>query len=377
MAEQTIPVADLREPIQSTAGRSPSSVSYRTLRGGMSEGVEVVTLDSGAMQLEVLPTRGMGLWRGLASGHPIGWRSPIASPVHPAFVNLASEGGLGWLTGFNELLCRCGLAWNGPPGADSQGNPVENPLTLHGRIANLPAEDVAVLVDDSDGTVGVRGAVREARVFGANFTLETEYRLPAGEATCEVLDRVTNHAAKPAEMQLLYHINVGRPYLEEGSTLAASATDVAPRDPRAAEGIGDWSRCGPPEVGFAEQAYFFQMQPMNDSEATLAIVNAERNLAFRVDFDTTTLPCGTIWKNTAAEAEGYVCGLEPGTGFPNHRSFEREQHRLRVLEPGESLETKLRLSVVQDSRAISELLERTDPHQMSTHRSAGSPFSAE
>ena len=35
------------------------------------------------------------------------------------------------------------------------------------------------------------------------------------------------------------------------------------------------------------------------------------------------LPCFTLWKNTAAEADGYVTGLEPGTNFPNLRSFER------------------------------------------------------
>ena len=44
--------------------------------------------------------------------------------MHPAFVNLESRGQLGWLDGFNEWLCRCGLAFNGPPGADEDGTPI-------------------------------------------------------------------------------------------------------------------------------------------------------------------------------------------------------------------------------------------------------------
>ena len=45
-------------------------------------------------------------------------RRRCIGPVHPKFVDLSVRGGLGWLTGFDEWLCRCGLAWNGPPGDD-------------------------------------------------------------------------------------------------------------------------------------------------------------------------------------------------------------------------------------------------------------------
>jgi hypothetical protein len=46
------------------------------------------------------------------------------------------------------------------------------------------------------------------------------------------------------------------------------------------------------------------------------------------------LPCFTVWKNTAAVEEGYVTGLEPATNFPNFKTFERQQGRVRVLPPG-------------------------------------------
>ena len=94
------------------------SIRKRMLHGGPSEGVEVVEVNNGALSFTILPTRGMGLWKGRYKNLDLGWSSPVIGPVHPKFVELSARGGLGWLTGFDEWLCRCGMAWNGPPGDD-------------------------------------------------------------------------------------------------------------------------------------------------------------------------------------------------------------------------------------------------------------------
>src|SRR5262245_26895795 len=137
------------------ANGSAWSIRKHTLRGGLSDGVDVIDVTSGDLSFTVLPTRGMGLWRGQFRELRLGWDAPVRGPVHPRFVNLADRGGLGWLTGFDEWLCRCGLAWNGPPGNDRGW-----PLTLHGRIANQPAHLVEVSIDDD--VICVRGRVEEA-----------------------------------------------------------------------------------------------------------------------------------------------------------------------------------------------------------------------
>jgi hypothetical protein len=41
-----------------------------------------------------------------------------------------------------------------------------------------------------------------------------------------------------------------------------------------------------------------------------------------------------LWKNTTASSDGYVTGLEPGTNFPNPRTFETRKGRVVGLEPG-------------------------------------------
>ena len=95
---------------------APWSVSKRRLRGGRRDGVDLIVVDNGALRFSVVPTRGMGLWKGFYEGNYLGWESPITDgPVHPGLVNLAAAGGLGWLDGFDELMARCGLENNGAP----------------------------------------------------------------------------------------------------------------------------------------------------------------------------------------------------------------------------------------------------------------------
>src|SRR5713101_8164821 len=112
------------------------SIHKRTLRGGLRDRVDLIEIHNGALSYSVLPTRGMGLWRGEYRGNFLGWKAPLRGPVHPRHVQQGLRGGLGWLSGFDEWRCRCGLASNGPPEDDG------GPLTLHGRIANLPAHHV-------------------------------------------------------------------------------------------------------------------------------------------------------------------------------------------------------------------------------------------
>lgn len=146
------------------------SVQSRVLQGGLSDGVvgvQVIEVHTGPLSFSVLPTRGMGLWGGKYLEDRLGWDSPVRGPVHPKFVNLAWAGGRGWLTGFDEWVTRCGLESNGVPGedvhTDRDGQVHRDQLTLHGRIANLPARQVDL---DEPHRVGITGEVVESSLFG-------------------------------------------------------------------------------------------------------------------------------------------------------------------------------------------------------------------
>jgi hypothetical protein len=337
------------------------SIRKRTLRGGLREGMDLIEVHNGAMSFSVLPTRGMGLWRGDYRGLPLGWRAPIEGPVHPRFVNLTERGGLGWLAGFDEVLCRCGLDSNGPPGedvwTDGQGRSRRAPLTLHGRIANLPAQAVEVRVSlDPPHELTVRGEVEESALFFGQLRLTVTYTTIPGSNRLVIHDVVENRSAQPAEMQMLYHCNLGPPFLGAGSRVLAPFRELAPQTPRAAEGIDTYEVYGPPTVGFPEQVYLYDL--LGDSRGnTLAVLlapNGERAVAVR--FNRNELPCFTVWKNTGAMEDGYVTGLEPATNYPNFRPFERQQRRVRTLAPSGRWEARWSIEVADKAPAVAALL---------------------
>ncbi|MBT3344149.1 MAG: aldose 1-epimerase family protein [Gemmatimonadetes bacterium] len=343
-------------------GVEGASVRKRVLRGGLCDGVDVIEVDNGAFQYTILPTRGMGIWRGSYKGLDVGWQSPVAGPVHPGFVDLQDRGKLGWLTGFDEAIVRCGLDNNGGPAVDivpnNMGVPSEVELTLHGRIANLPAHRVEIRVEPGDEpTIKIIGIVDEAALFYPGFRLHTEISTTGGANAFTIVDTVTNLKATDAEFELLYHCNFGPPFLEAGSRLEAPARLIAPRDPRAVEGIDTYAEYLAPTDGYIEQVYWYE--PLaTDAGATLAMLrNADGSRGVIVRYNTQQMPCFSQWKNTASMGDGYVTGLEPGTDHPNSKTFEREQGRLMSLAPGASHEIEMAIEVQDTATGVQAIQE--------------------
>ncbi len=324
------------------------SIRKRTLRGGLRDGIDLIEVHNGALSYSILPTRGMGLWRGDYHGLRLGWTAPVEGPVHPKFVNLADRGGLGWLAGFDELLCRCGLSFNGPPGNDRG-----TPLTLHGRIANVPAGLVEVSVAlDPPYELSVTGEVEEGCLFFGRLRLRTTYSTVPGSNRVVITDRIDNLAAQPAEMQLLYHCNLGPPFLEAGGRVLVPIREMAPLTARAAEGIDTYETYAPPTPGFAEQVYVYE--PVADAKGnTLALLtSAGGDKAVCLRWNVSVLPCFTVWKNSLPLEEGYVTGLEPATGYPNFKTFEREKGRVRTIPPGGHWQAQWSIEAVDTPQGV-------------------------
>jgi hypothetical protein len=337
------------------------SIRKRTLRGGLRDGVDLVEIHNGALAVSILPTRGMGLWRGDYRGLSLGWRAPVQGPVHPKFVNLATHGGLGWLAGFDELLTRCGLSFNGPPGedawTDARGGKHKQQITLHGQIANLPAEVVEVRIGlDPPYEMSVVGEVEEGFLFFGQLHLTTTYTTAPGSNRLVIHDVVENRSAQPAEMEMLYHLNLGRPFLDAASRILAPIKEMAPLTLRAAEGIETQESYLGPTVGYSEQVYVYELQADKQGQTLALLVGPKSDRAVAVRFGVSELPCFTVWKNTGAIEDGYVTGLEPATNYPNFRGFERTQGRVKVLPPGGKWEARWMIEVADTAASVTALL---------------------
>jgi hypothetical protein len=341
----------------------PWSVTQTVLHGGRQEGVDLVTIDNGKLRITLIPTRGMSLLDVRAGELRLGWDSPVKEVVHPQFINLESRGGLGWLEGFNELLVRCGLEYAGAPGRDefvtNTGARAEMNLTLHGKIGNIPASEVEVLVDRSPPhRIHVVGVVHERWFFGPKLELRTDVSTIPGSNEFTIDDAVTNHGGAPQEFMLIYHTNFGAPLLEKGASVVTAAERVAPINEHAAKAIDAWGTYAAPTGGFIEQVYLLWPRADADGRTGVLLRNAAGDVGASIHWSARELPFMTLWKNTSATADGYVTGLEPGTDFPYNRKVERQAGRLPTLAPGATRRFTLEFGVHTGSAAVASAGQR-------------------
>jgi len=329
-------------------------VRKRRLHGGRQDGVDSIEVDNGVLRFVVLPTRGMGLWKAWSGPLEIGWQSPVNGPVHPSLVRLFEPSGIGWLDGFDELLCRCGLESNGAPQFDATGRLV---YPLHGRIANQPAHRVEVALDHDQREVAVTGWVDEARMFGNKLRLRSTYRLRAGQQRLAIEDEVSNPSSEPAELELLYHINFGPPLLAPGTRVEAAIQRLAPRDRHSAQDVASWQDYGPPQPGSREFAHFAALRGDASGRTRVLLTAADGQQGVSLQFNLHQLPCFTLWKSQLAPDDGYVTGLEPGINFPNVRDFENSRGRVATLEPGQSRRFTMTLEVHPDAVSVGQARE--------------------
>ena len=333
------------------------SVTSRLLAGGVSDGVQLVEVGSGDLSFTVIPTRGMGLWRGSYRGMPLTWGSPVAGPVHPKHVELSAGGGRGWLGGFDEWVVRCGLSSNGIPGVDSwmdaDGTQRTETLTQHGRIANIPAHRAAVEVDAGPPfRVRVVGEVLETAFFGPRLLLRTTYEYLPGTGLLSIVDRVENLGGRTAELELLYHLNFGAPLLGEGARIHVAADEIAPYTSSAAAGIPHYSACVAPVAGRPEEVFLCVPRGDPDGYGVALLERADGESAVLVRYDRSTLPWFVIWKLLGDPRDGFVVGLEPTTNFPNLRTFERSHGRVQRLEPGEARTFRVSMELLAGAGSV-------------------------
>jgi hypothetical protein len=361
MAQQTHVLIDAGQSVvrddvmfgdDGSAGGRSWKLLLRQCRGGRSDGVYVATLDNGAMAIDVLPTRGMGVWRVKRGDKTLGWQGPVPGPVNPAFVPLMEPAGLGWLDGFSELLCRCGLESNGPPEFDEAGRLLR---PLHGRIANTPAHRVELIVDEDAGLLTLRGIVDESRFHFQSLRLTTSISTVIGSNEFTWNDEVENIGGRDASLQMLYHFNIGQPLLQPGARITSPLGTVAPlTHVGAKEGVDTWNIMPPPRPGSAEQVYVLDLTADDAGETRVLVSGLTDNEAVGLRFNKRSLPCFTVWRNTPAESDGYVLGIEPGTNYPNPRTFEQQHGRVVTLKPGEKWNGAVAATWYADAGSIAE-----------------------
>jgi hypothetical protein len=108
----------------------------------------------------------------------------------------------------------------------------------------------------------------------------------------------------------------------------------------------------PSRPGSAEQVYVFDLAADNSGDTRVLVSGLTDDEAVSLRFNKRTLPCFTVWQNTPAEVDGYVLGIEPGTNYPNPRTFEQQHGRVVTLKPGQKWSGAVTASWLTDAGVI-------------------------
>jgi hypothetical protein len=305
---------------------------YRYDDGGRSRGVRVIRIDTGRLCVDIVVDRGLDVARATLDGVPFMWRSAndIASP---AFYDPTGDE---WLRSFfGGWLTTCGLSNFGPAGADRWGS-----FGLHGRVDNIPANDIAVTTEwrDERCVFEVRGSLRESKALGANLALYRRWWTELASTTLHLEDRVVNEGSLRAPHMILYHCNAGFPLLDSSARVHVSHAAVEPRDAAARAGMEVWDRGGEPQPDFAEQVFIHTPVACADGRARAAVLNASamdgRGLGFEIAFEPESLPALFSWRKLGYG--DYVMSVEPAnTRAIQGREFAYAHGLLPFLDPGE------------------------------------------
>jgi hypothetical protein len=333
---------------------------------GPSRGVRLLEFRSGTgFSFKVGVDRGMDIGYCEYRGASLAWIPPTLL-AGPWYFEQQTE--FGWLrTALGGLNNSCGMVHIGNPETDSVAHynfparPAER-YGVHDRMALIPAELLSYGEhwEEDDCILEAVGRVTQAQAYGENLVLTRRYTVRLGESRLLMHDEIVNAGYLPCVHMLLYHINVGFPFVDDGAEfLAPFAAEPAVLSGNVAE-ADEYKRFIAPQKDWVQQTFQHAMRGGPDGRVPVAIVNPKLGRGGQgiyVTYNRRQMPAYIEWRMMA---EGqYAVGIEPCTnGFG--RDEVRRAGGMIVLAPGERREYDVELGVLDGEAEIEKYREAVE-----------------
>lgn len=251
------------------------------------------------------------------------------------------------------LFFTCGLEnICGPCTIDGKDYP------MHGRMRTTPAEHVGTDVVREGDTYKliITGEMREAELFGENMVLRRKIESILGENSITLTDVVENQAFRPEPLMLLYHCNLGYPFLDENCRLYVPSKGVIGREPFSEQYIDKWDRMETPINNECEYVYIHDMQSDENLNTMVLVANHTLNIGLTIEFNQKNLPYFMEWKSLASG--DYVLGLEPSNSSVYGKTYHVENDMVHYLKPFEKETNVLKFSVIEGKEKLEEVINK-------------------
>lgn len=201
-----------------------------------------------------------------------------------------------------------------------EGKPVHG--SLHYKKCDL------AYAYEKDGVLYIYGEVRECALFGKNLLLKRLYTVT--ENSLEINDTLVNLDYSDTEYVLLYHVNYGYPFLDEGLKIDIPAAQSDPLTAVAEANKQDMFRITAPVDGGDEHVYYHTL-----SEGKVRLENPDKQVAVEMVYDVNDFPVTLEWKSMISG--DYALGIEPSlTRF--------DKFEMQVLKANESKTYKIKIN---------------------------------
>lgn len=306
-------------------------VEEHRLIGGKGDGMRLLQVENGkGLMMTLSPDRCLDISRLRVGGINMGYFSACGY-VAPAYYEGTGDN---WLKTFTAgFLTTCGLQAVGTPCTDDGEE-----LPLHGSIGNLPAEQVYWQEDEEK--IRVCGVIKDEVIFGRKLVLRREIEISKKENSFVIRDEMENRGDRVEPLEVLYHMNMGYPLLDEESVVKIPAKEVLPRNDHAAEDIENCLQMEKPQPGYEERCYYHKF---DQKEGKASIYQPKLGMELEITFDTESLDGFVEWKMMGVR--DYVLGLECGNCYPDGRDVMRKTGMLKFLQPGESKRYKVKVEI--------------------------------
>ena len=272
-----------------------------TLTEGKENGLKVIEMDNGILRVLLNESKGLDMMQLFHSGMNISFVSKNGFTARELpFIN-RFEGG---------MLYTCGL--------DSFG--AREGYELHGHYHNTPAKVTEIV--QTDESLRVKGEIECTALFGEYLCLTRVINLPMNSDTVTITDTLENRGTKTENYCLLYHVNLGCPFLEEGVKIEGDFEEIVPRTEYASK-FGNLIM-SKPQDNEEERCYF-----LKNKGNTICASNEKLGKKFILTYSKKTLPSVVQWISPATR--DYAMGLEPATSFlDDYFSYKQIQSSEKV-----------------------------------------------
>lgn len=323
---------------------------YR-LSDGFADGVECVDIKTGAgLEYTVVLSRALDISFAEYKGASLTHISPVGT-VAPAYFDASGD----------EWLRTFGVGMLTSVGIDQAGGPCEcdgRQYGQHGRLSHLPAGNIALHEGFSDKgfEMSVSGEMCQWKQVEQHLFLRRKISSIAGDNTIYIHDTYENRGYEKSPFMILYHFNLGFPFLNEKTEFIIPNTGITSMYPN--RPVPEKIKITEPMESKDEDVFHYETKA--DAEGysyALAISNGEKqDLGLLWKFPHDVLPICTQWLQMSYQ--DYIVGIEPCNNYVNGVDAAKSQGTLKYIEGQERIDIEMSLKVLSGkelNKSINEL----------------------